>query len=99
MVIGYPNRSANLYLSGSVGSSYTDQGYFHLYDTTRGAVLNDSTVLTKTGRITYALRHTKHTSYTDSISRLYHIDHHTARFVLLRRDSLRTYLPGEYWPE
>ena len=99
LVIGYPNRSANLYLSGSVGSSYTDQGYFHMYDTTRGVVLNDSTVLTKTGRITYALRHTKHTSYTDSISRLYHIDHRTARFVLLRRDSLRTYLPGEYWPE
>jgi hypothetical protein len=99
LVIGNSDRPANLYLSGSVGSSYEDQGYFYMYDTTRGIVLNDSTILTKTGRMTYALRHTKHTSYTDSISRLYRIDHRAARFVLLRRDSVRTYLPGEYWPQ
>lgn len=99
LVIGYPNRPATLYLAGNVGSSYEDHGYFYLYVTTRGVVLDDSTVLTKTGRMTYALRHTKHTSYTDSISRRYHIDHRNARFVLLRRDSSRTYLPGEYWPQ
>lgn len=99
LVIGPPDRPANVYLSGSVGSSYTDHGYFHMYDVTRGIVLNDSTVLTQTGRSTYAYRETKQLSYTDSISRLYRIDHHAARFVLLRRDSVRTYLPGEYWPE
>ena len=99
LVIGYPNRPANLYLSGSVGSSYTDHGYFHMYDVTRDFVLNDSTVLTQTGRSTYAYRGTKQLSYTDTVSRRYRIDHRAARFVPLRRDSVRTYLPGEYWPE
>lgn len=99
LVIGYPDRPANLYLSGSVGSSYTDGGYFHMYDVTQGFVLNDSTVLTKTGRSSYAYRGTKQVSYTDSIFQLYRIDHRATRFVLLHRDSVRTNLPDEFWPE
>ncbi|MBO2012228.1 hypothetical protein [Hymenobacter negativus] len=70
-----------------------------MYDVTRGVVLNDSTVRTQTGRSTYAYRGTNQQSYTDSVSRLYRIDYRAARSVLLRRDSTRTYLPGEYWPE
>ncbi|TGE21009.1 hypothetical protein [Hymenobacter metallicola] len=99
LVIGYPDRPANLYLSGSVGSSYTEGGYFHMYDVTRGFVLNDSTVLTKTERSSYAYRGTNQVSYTDSISRLYRIDHRASRFVLLHLDSIRTNLPGNFWPE
>lgn len=99
LIMGYPDRPAQVYLSGSVGSSYTEDGYFYMPDVTRGVVLNDSTVLTQTGRSTYAYRGTKQLSYTDSVSRLYRMDHRAVRVVLLRRDSVRTYLPGQYWPE
>ncbi|MBO2009739.1 hypothetical protein J4E00_11805 [Siccationidurans soli] len=53
---------------------------------------------TTTGRSTYAFRRSHQRSYTDTISRLYRIEYHPSRFVLLRRDSVRTYLPGEYAP-
>jgi hypothetical protein len=36
--------------------------------------------------------------FVESISRRYHIDYRASRFVLLRRDSVRTYLPGAYAP-
>jgi hypothetical protein len=98
LVIGYPDRPANLYLSGSVGSSYQDKGWHYEADATRGVFLNDTTVLTMTGRTRYAFRRLKQPSYTDTISRRYHIDYRASQFVLLRRDSLRTYLPGEYAP-
>jgi hypothetical protein len=99
LVIGYPDRPANLYLSGNVGSSWTDKQFFYDGDgSTRGFVLNDSTVLTRTGHSAYAFRRSRRLSYTDTISRFYHIDYPASRFVLLRRDSVRTYLPGEYAP-
>ena len=97
-MIGYPDRPANLYLAGSVGSSYQDKGWHYAGEVTRGVFLNDTTVLTTTGRTTYAFRRLKQPSYTDTLSRLYHIDYRASRFVLLRRDSVRTYLPGEYAP-
>lgn len=98
LVIGYPDRPANLYLSGGGSSSYQDKGWHYEGDATRGVFLNDSTVLTTTGRSTYAYRRLNQTSYTDTISRLYYIDYRASRFILLRRDSIRTYLPGEYAP-
>ena len=68
------------------------------WDRTLGFVLNDSTVQTKTGRSAYAFRQTKLPSYTDTVTRLYRIDYRASRFRLLRRDSVRTFLPGDYWP-
>lgn len=99
LVIGYPDQPANLYLSGNEGSSWEDEQFHYESATTQGFVLNDSTVLTKTGRSTYAFRHSQQRSYTDTISRRYHLDHRAARIVLLARDSVRTYLPGNYWDE
>jgi hypothetical protein len=97
LVIGYPDRPANLYLSGNEGSSWEDEQFHYDSDNTRGFVLNDSTVLTKTGRSTYAFRRSQQRSYTDTISRRYHIDYRASRFQLLNRDSVRTYLPGDYF--
>ena len=96
LVIGYPDRPANLYLSGSVGSSWEDEQFHYEWDDTRGFVLNDSTVLTKTGRSAYALHRSRQYSYTDTIARRYRIDYRASRFVLLTCDSIRTYLPGKY---
>jgi hypothetical protein len=97
LVIGYPSRPACLYLSGCLGSTYEDAQRHYDSEATRGVVLNDSTVLVKTGRSAYALRRSRQRSYTDTISRRYRIDYRASRFVLLRHDSVRTYLPGEYF--
>lgn len=98
LVIGYPGRPANLYLAGSVGSSYQDKGWHYEGDVTRSVFLNDTTVVTTTGCTTCAFRRLQRPSYTNTISRRYHINYRASRFVLLRRDSARTYLPGEYAP-
>jgi hypothetical protein len=88
--------SLNVYLSGCLGSSGSSDGVFHEAPITEGYILSDSVVVTKTGSTAYAFRGSGHRSYTDTVTKVFHIDYHTGRVALYQRDSIRTALTSYF---
>lgn len=88
VVQGADKRTASLYVAGNEGSGGTEEdGLFHSSRLTTGRMLTDSLVQVTTSADCLAFRHSGQHSYTETTSKVFRLDYHTATFHLLKRES------------